>query len=300
MNMFSKVSVIMPAYNAEGTIVESIQSILCQTYSNFEIIIVNDGSSDGTTTIVNSIFSDSRIILKEISNAGVANARNTGMNLATGDYIAFLDSDDIWDTGFLASCIQAFDEKDNISAVYTHYKIFKSNVDQNINGLQNRYKFINNSLYRIMIYDYIPMSASMIKRSVVLDGDFFDTRYFGTEDWEFWIRIISKYDVYYISKPLVYYREHSNGISKNKLRQNRNCYKVLINTLKTYSIPYWVRYMMMWEFRRSNILSHLSVGNYKIGLSGMVKMILKNPLFIPSYLFIFHAILRRQKQRNLE
>jgi glycosyltransferase involved in cell wall biosynthesis len=300
MNKLSKVSIVMPAYNAEETIVESIQSVLSQTYSNFEIIIVDDGSSDGTTTLVNSIFSDSRIILKEIANSGVANARNTGMRQATGEYIAFLDSDDVWDSGFLAACIQAFNEKDNIRVVYTHYKIFKSNVNQNINGLQNRYKFIPHSLYRIMIYDYIPTSASMIKRSVVLDGDFFDMRFFGTEDWEFWIRIISKYDIHYISEPLVYYREHSKGISKNKLRQNKNCYKVVLNTLKTYSIPYLVRYLMLWEFHRSNILSHLSVGNYKIGLCGTVKMILKNPLFIPSYLFLFHAILRRQKQRMVE
>jgi len=88
------VSVLMPAYNCEKYIAESISSILNQTFTNFEFIIINDGSTDGTHNIIAS-FKDSRIkYLQNSSNEGLSNVRNKLINLATGDYIAFLDSDD--------------------------------------------------------------------------------------------------------------------------------------------------------------------------------------------------------------
>jgi|APSaa5957512493_1039668.scaffolds.fasta_scaffold33375_2 glycosyltransferase involved in cell wall biosynthesis len=296
----NKISVVMPAYNAENTIVDSIQSVLSQTYQNFELIIIDDGSKDSTFDVVNNSFSDSKIIIKQIKNSGIANARNIAMKLATGNFIAFLDSDDIWDIEFLSTCIEIFDKKDDIDIVYTFYKIFKTDIHQNIQGLQNRYKFIRNNFYRIMIYDYIPTSAAMIKRSVALDGNGFDKNYYGTEDWDFWIRKISQHSIYFVQEPLSYYREHDLGISKNKRRQTDNHYKVVLHTLNTYSIPFWVRYLILWEIHRCLILTHFSVGSYGVACFEMFKLIIKNPLFIPSYLFLFHALYRRQKLRDLK
>ena len=106
MNL-DKISVIMPAYNVESYIAESIESVLNQTYSNLELIIVNDGSVDKTREIVLSYASrDARVILCDEENGGVAVARNTGLEKAVGAYISFLDADDLWEPEFLSKVYQ--------------------------------------------------------------------------------------------------------------------------------------------------------------------------------------------------
>ena len=129
----NKVTVIIPAFNAKGTISESIQSVLCQSYQNFEIIIIDDGSTDGTSEYIINIFHDSRIIIKSIKNSGVAEARNTGMKLASGNFIAFLDSDDIWEKNKLERQISFMKERD-ISFSFTAYQI----IDQKENIIGKR------------------------------------------------------------------------------------------------------------------------------------------------------------------
>src|SRR5262245_19101881 len=88
------VSVIIPAYNAEAFIADTIRSVLAQTYQDFEVIVVDDGSRDGTAKALQPF--ESRVRLHTQANAGVATARNTGVGLATGTFIAFLDADDLW------------------------------------------------------------------------------------------------------------------------------------------------------------------------------------------------------------
>ena len=102
------VSVIMPAYNSEKYIGKSIESVLAQDYENFELIIIDDGSQDGTKSIAEQYAkSDVRIKLLEQANQGVSVARNKGLDTATGEYVAFLDSDDLWDADNLSVMVQA-------------------------------------------------------------------------------------------------------------------------------------------------------------------------------------------------
>ncbi|MBS1759485.1 MAG: glycosyltransferase family 2 protein [Bacteroidetes bacterium] len=105
------VSIIIPAYNAANFIGETIQSILQQSYTNFELIIINDGSSDNTIDVCN-LFSDKRILLINQINTGVATARNNGMNLAKGEYIVFFDADDLMTTDFLKVRIEVLSIND--------------------------------------------------------------------------------------------------------------------------------------------------------------------------------------------
>ena len=292
----NKVSIIMPAYNAKNTISASIESVIKQTYQKFELIIIDDGSTDNTYEYVLNSFSDLRIKIKKIKNSGVANARNTGIENSKGEFISFLDSDDIWDPNFLFECVRVFQMKKEIDFVYTFYKIFKNNINKSIRGLQNRYKFVNNPFYRILIYDYVPLSSSMVKRKVVDDIGLFNKRYFGTEDWDFFIRVINRYKIEFISLPLMYYREHDKGISKNISRQFKNVYKVVLNSLKSYKIPFWVRYLIIWEFKRGYVLANFSRKKYNFAFCQLIKLILKNPLFLPSYIFLFHGLYRKRLQ----
>ena len=103
----TKVSVITPAYNASRLIRETIESVIAQTYTDWEMIIVDDGSKDNTAEIVRSYAEkDSRIILIQQQNGGSSSARNNGLRHATGRYIALLDADDLWDSNFLEEMIR--------------------------------------------------------------------------------------------------------------------------------------------------------------------------------------------------
>ena len=106
--MSNMVSVIMPAYNVGQYIGKSIESVLAQTYKNIELIVVNDGSSDATGQVVEQYCrQDARVKLLTQKNQGVSGARNNGISAACGDYISFLDGDDLWDAKFLENMMQS-------------------------------------------------------------------------------------------------------------------------------------------------------------------------------------------------
>lgn len=129
------VSVVMPAYNVGDYIEKSIQSVQAQTYTNWELIVVNDGSTDNTQDVVEKLAAkDSRIRLINQPNGGVSRARNKGLDLARGEYISFLDSDDQWKPTFLAELLQA-KEQANAGMVYCGYERLYSN------GLRRGYRY---------------------------------------------------------------------------------------------------------------------------------------------------------------
>lgn len=120
--MTEKISIIIPAYNSESTIRRCVDSIRNQTYRNLEIIVVNDGSTDSTSEVVNEINNtDSRVKLISIPNGGVSHARNVGIDSATGDFIAFVDSDDTIDTGMYQRLLDLI-HKHNAQIAHCSYK----------------------------------------------------------------------------------------------------------------------------------------------------------------------------------
>ena len=158
------VSIIMPAYNAEKTILESIESVLRQTYRNWELIVVNDGSKDSTSAVVLAI-RDERVRLIEQENAGVANARNNGINNSTGEYIAFLDSDDLWVEEKLERQIGTIEGG-------KHKMCFAKTWCFSENSNQTSDCFVNVSLDfddrdKILIYDFIPILTVLLAKDVL-------------------------------------------------------------------------------------------------------------------------------------
>ncbi len=147
------VSVIMPAYNAEKYISKSIQSVLEQTYQNWQLIIVNDGSKDDTSSII-KCFDDKRIRLIEQENSGVSKARNTGIEYSDGEYIAFLDSDDIWLDKKLEVQVNFMLNNLNIVLSYMDYSSFVD--DDKVVKNKQLYPFkIENLRQRLLVFNYI-------------------------------------------------------------------------------------------------------------------------------------------------
>ena len=122
-----KVTVIIPTYNRAGTIAESVQSVLDQTYTNLEVLIIDDGSTDGTEAVINE-FADERIKYVRLDkNGGVADARNIGVNMAKTDWIAFQDSDDVWHKDKLEKQMAYAKEYPEYALIYSKYKLIYQN-----------------------------------------------------------------------------------------------------------------------------------------------------------------------------
>lgn len=118
-----KVSIVMPAFNAEACVKKSIESVLAQTYRNLEIILVDDGSTDGTAAIVKSS-GDPRIKYFYQKNKGLSGARNAGFGLSSGDYVVFLDSDDLLEPECLGKTVSFLEKNPEYRAVYFNFFIF--------------------------------------------------------------------------------------------------------------------------------------------------------------------------------
>lgn len=222
----------MPAYNAEKTIVESIESVLRQTYINWELIIVNDGSKDSTTAVVLA-FNDERLRLIEQENGGVANARNNGIYNAKGEYIAFLDSDDLWVEEKLERQIGTL-IGGKYKMCYAKTWCFGGNLNQTTDCFVNvALDFADRD--KILIYDFIPILTVLIANDVLDEVGYFDETLHGVEDWDLWIRVLQKYEAIYSDEFLAKYRISSTGLSGNFEKHFMEEEKVWMKHIDLYS-----------------------------------------------------------------
>lgn len=208
------VSIIMPAYNAEKYISESIESVLAQTYKNWELIVVDDCSKDGTIDVIKQYqMLDNRIkVISLMYNAGVANARNVGMELAKGRYIAFLDSDDLWIDIKLEEQI-IFMRQNQIYFSFSQYRRF---TDKNKGKMVDALPCVN---YQKALYgNPIGCLTVCLDRRFIREFKFSKQRH---EDYIAWLNILKNNDIcaYGIPKVLALYRiGNSNSLSGNKLK----------------------------------------------------------------------------------
>lgn len=208
------VSVIIPTYNRAHLIKQSVESVLKQSYQNFEIIIVDDGSKDNTEEIIKQI-NDSRIrYIKHTVNKGASAARNTGIREAKGKYIAFQDSDDLWLPEKLEKQIERIEKTENhIGAVFGGYWIINQNGEKRYFPEQS----INdgNIFYTLLQGNVVGMPVVMIKKECFEKSGYFNETLPALEDWELLLRISKDFEFLYINEPLVVVHETENSISMN-------------------------------------------------------------------------------------
>ncbi len=208
-------SIIMPAYNSEKYIDEAIESVIKQTYKNWELIIVNDASTDGTEKIIKSYQKkDKRIKLISLpKNQGVANARNAAIQNAKGRYIAFLDADDYWEKEKLQEQIRFMKNK-NITFSYHDYKL--------LNTAKNKEKQIKVPL-KLDYNELLKGNTTGSCLTVCIDRKIVDKIYFPDEkheDYICWLNTLKNYCIegYSLNKTLGTYRIGKKSISSNKLQ----------------------------------------------------------------------------------
>ena len=215
-----KVSVIIPAYNAQAYLPETIDSVLAQTYSDYELIVVDDGSKDRTVSIVKqyqTMYPEKiKLILKE--NGGPASARNLGVKAASGEYIAFNDADDLWLPSKLEKQINLFEKlAPHVGLVYNKSKKFDND---GIWTLPEKFIKIpvKGWIYKDLLKDnMIPNQSVIVRKKCFDEVGLFDEspKVVSSEDYDMWLRIAMKYEVSFIDEVLSLYREHPQGINKN-------------------------------------------------------------------------------------
>ncbi|MBW4027397.1 glycosyltransferase family 2 protein [Acidipila rosea] len=207
------VSVIIPTFNRSGLLTQAVDSVLRQTYTNVEIIVVDDGSTDDTQVVLAPYLG--RISYHLQANSGVAKARNTGITLCHGDYICFLDSDDAWAPNKL-------DRQVDFLARYPAYGLLATEIagvdqlGQRVDRSKSEMYTIHNGfvLEHLLFANWIQTSTVMIRRECLQRIGGFDEEVgqFG-EDWLLWMRIASEYQIYFLPEPLTYYRVHQTSLS---------------------------------------------------------------------------------------
>lgn len=207
------VSVIIPTYNRAHTVSRAIQSVLNQTYQDFEIIVVDDCSTDNTEEVVKG-FNDSRICyIRHEQNRGGSAARNTGIRIARGEYIAFLDSDDEWLPNKLAEQMRVFYSDRNCGAVYTDLLHVCKDGHAEVHKGYHPEGWI---LKDLLVTNVVGSASSVVvKRECFKVVGLFDEKLPSCQDWDMWIRIAKHYTFRSIPEPLVKYLWHQEQISTN-------------------------------------------------------------------------------------
>ncbi len=207
----NKVSVIIPTFNRANTIIDSVKSVLTQTYQNIEVIIVDDGSIDNTINLLKNMNCNKITILQNDQNMGACFSRNRGIKYATGDYIAFQDSDDIWLPNKVEECLQYLK---STNSDFVFHQVICENVKGKPITPQIDFNSIDDKLLYALTKGGVNTQTMFAKASCFKDT-LFDEEMPRSQDWELMIRIVQKYKVYFIKKPLVKYIMLDDSISKS-------------------------------------------------------------------------------------
>lgn len=219
------ISVIIPVYNGEKTIRETIESVCHQTLSDWEIIAIDDGSQDATLETLSSI-QDPRLKVFSYPNAGQAASRNRGLALASGKYISFLDADDLWTADKLESQLKALQENPEASVAYSWVDCIDESGQFSRRG---SHLVINGDVYANMLLVYFLENGSnpLIKREAIDRVGGFDESLPPAEDWDFWLRVAALYHFVAVPATQILYRLSFNSESSNVLRMEKSASQVI-------------------------------------------------------------------------
>ncbi|MET0103938.1 MAG: glycosyltransferase [Sedimenticola sp.] len=299
MQSLPKVSVIIPLYNGEEFIKETIESVLNQDYSgSIEIIVVDDGSTDHGPEIVSSFGESAQLI--EQRNSGPSSARNTGLRNCNGEFIAFIDSDDVWYSGKIRSQVEYLSKHPEIGAVYGNWHVWcpDDNSDYPDPSLDT---FIDYDLqiedtpkgwiyYELLLDSVIFTSTVMIRRNIIDEIGEFNPDLMRGEDYDYWFRISRVTQVHKLKAVLACYRQHGSSVTTSYPNRHYG-FEVLMEAVNQWGLtgPDG-RKLPKKQFReRVGTLAfifaryHFHNGNYTLARKYLFKAAVNQPLMINAW-----------------
>jgi len=208
----SKISIIIPTFNRRDYIPIALDSVLKQTYKDYEIIIIDDGSNDDTKEVLKSYQGNIRYFYQD--NSGIPTTRNKGIREARGEYIAFLDSDDYWLPEKLERQIECFSKNPHYGMVATRCSSIRPDGRLREKNRPGKSGWVLIDLFKA---NFIRTSSAMIKKECFDKVEMFDESLPECEEYDLWLRIARKYPVGFINDPLTVYTDNPEGVSTDSL-----------------------------------------------------------------------------------
>lgn len=220
-----RVSVVIPVYNAVATLPETLGPVFHQTFREFEIVVVDDGSTDSSRSVL-ARYGERVRILEKNNERKPASTRNLRVRAARGEYIAFLDADDCWLPEKLELQVAVLDQSPGVGLVYT--------ADATIDA-QGRELSVNpcppgarGRIYELLtVHNVMAGSSGMVRRKAIEEVGGFDESLTSIENWDLWIRIAKRWAVEFVDRPLTLYRVHDGNRSGNVELRRQNIFRVL-------------------------------------------------------------------------
>lgn len=295
--MYTKplVSVIIPTYNRAFCLADAIKSVLGQTYSNIEIIVIDGPSTDDTEKVINKLGEKKVTYMQEGKAKGAGAARNTGIKAAHGDYIAFQDSDNIWLSDKLEKQMKMLlVSPKEVGMIYTGYKKIHNDVYK---GYYPQRRIVNKAgfiLSELLRENFIGCQTVLIKKECFDQIGVFDEQLPTTEDWDLFLRISKCYKILCIDEPLALSYIQADSISID-LKKMITAFKLILNNhINEYSKDK----KLLAEYYFNNIATILCENNqHGEGRSYILKAIKLNPLNVKYYLVLIISHLGNKAYR---
>lgn len=218
------VSVVVPAYNAEDTVLQTIHSICRQTFTDFEILVIDDGSTDSTVARLQTV-RDSRLQILRYPNGGLAAARNRGIEKSVGEFVSFIDADDLWTPDKLELQVQALREYPDAAIAYS-WTVF---IDHETRFLfaKEGCRFEGNVYAELVRHCFIASGSNvLVRRSCAVAVGGFDTAIVSAQDWDFCLRVAVRWPFAVVPRYQILYRISQGSMSANVEQAERGCLQV--------------------------------------------------------------------------
>ncbi|HTL70091.1 MAG TPA: glycosyltransferase [Candidatus Eisenbacteria bacterium] len=263
-----KVSVVIPAYNASAFIQDAVSSVLSQTHADLEVLVIDDGSTDDTAT---RAAGDPCVRVIRTSQQGNYYARNRGLNEARGDYVAFLDADDLWTEDKLRLQIAALKARPGAGICFTDHFLFRGRRPKPLyvdptNTCPEPEREGRRFLERLFRTNFTITSSVLMTREAVDAVGLFDTAFQNAMDYDYWLRTVCRFEAVYLPDRCVLKREHEENISRNKVNTHLAVQYLLCKLLAEG--PLTPRYDRSLE---PVIAAHLRRLDYDLGLEYLVR-----------------------------
>jgi len=293
------VDVVIPAFNAEKYIAQTLESVALQGDIVQSIIVINDGSNDKTAQIVDN-FSTAHpsltITLINQTNRGLANARNTGIKVASAPYIALLDADDIWLGAKLQKQLHLFAKGQiaNLGAVYCDYVLINASSSPITGKNLIIHPTLRGNVYsKLLTGNFISGSGSsiLIKADIFREIGYFDETLKASEDWDMWLRISRKYQFDYVDEALVQIRVHASNMQKDFSRMLASELAMLNKFAQNGTHNYFLLLKIQTILLKKKMSAHSIAGFdssepwVKSQLTGPLRLMWQSALFIPNLIW---------------
>jgi len=296
------ISVIIPTFNGSKYIVETIKSVLAQDLNDYEIIIIDDGSTDNTVELIQNL--SPKISVVKQKNKGIAEARNRGISLATGKYIAFLDHDDVLHPEKLSAQLLCFKNNPDAGVIFGNFRRWYGGDENEFFGSKLNPDLINSELsgwiyHKFLLTNWVLFSSALFKSEVIQDIGLFNSELPPSDDWDYAVRVSRKYKFYKMKQEVVLYRTHDNQTSRKVILINSEAEfrdKIIKQygkvgthgeTISDQELSYR-NFKSHFDFG----LSHYLNGDARIATKSFYHAILYRPFFIKSYIFLGSSLIK--------